>query len=78
MFHRAGGLARAVPILDDRIYFSAGAQQATDFERQQGTALELMSDYPLQEGDVILVASNSGRNALPIEMAGMHERRGSK
>ncbi len=69
VFHRAGGLARAVPILDPRVYFSAGAEAATAFERQEGAALELLGQYPVEAGDVILIASNSGRNALPIEMA---------
>jgi len=73
VFHRAGGLTRAVPILDPMIYFSAGAQNATDFERQEGAALKLLEDYPVGKGDVILVASNSGRNPLPIEMA-LHAR----
>ncbi len=69
VFHRAGGLARAIPFLDPMVYFTAGAEAATAFERKEGAAKELLSQYPVASGDVLLVASNSGRNALPIEMA---------
>ncbi len=78
VFHRAGGLARAVPILHPMVYFTAGAEAATAFERKEGAAKELLSQYPVEAGDVLLVASNSGRNALPIEMALHAKEKGLK
>ena len=37
VFHRAGGLARAIPFLDPMVYFTAGAEAATAFERLRRT-----------------------------------------
>jgi uncharacterized phosphosugar-binding protein len=45
------------------------AIQATYLERESGLAERLLSTYPVAAGDVLVVASNSGRNAVPIEMA---------
>jgi uncharacterized phosphosugar-binding protein len=53
VFHRAGGLARAVPFLDPMVYFTAGAEAATAFERKEGAAKELLSQYPVKSGDVL-------------------------
>ena len=78
VFYRAGGLARAVPILDPRLMLHANAIEATYAEREEGYAAELLSNYPVEAGDLLLVASNSGRNAVPIELALAGCERGMK
>jgi uncharacterized phosphosugar-binding protein len=69
IFYRAGGLATACPILDDRLMLHKDAIEATYTEREEGYAAKLLDLYPVEAGDVLIVASNSGRNAVPIEMA---------
>ena len=69
IFYRAGGLAKAVPILDPRLMLHDEAIQATYNEREEGYASKILDRYPVNPGDVLIVASNSGRNAVPIEMA---------
>src|SRR5262245_31181588 len=78
IFYRAGGLAHAVPILDDLLMVHKQAIEATYLERKQGYAAELLKHYPVAYGDVLIVASNSGRNAVPIELALTGRERGLK
>jgi uncharacterized phosphosugar-binding protein len=76
VFYRAGGLAHAVPMLDPRIMLHEDAIEATYTEREAGFAARLMDQYPVAAGDVLIVCSNSGRNAVPIEMALLGRERG--
>jgi uncharacterized phosphosugar-binding protein len=78
IFYRAGGLAHAVPILDDRLMLHANAIEATYVEREEGYAVGLLKQYPVAAGDMLIVASNSGRNAVPIELALIGRERGLK
>ena len=78
IFYRAGGLARAAPILDEPLMLHAGAAAGTEWERREGYAAEILARYPLANGDVLIVASNSGRNAVPIELALAARTRGAK
>jgi|LSQX01.2.fsa_nt_gb uncharacterized phosphosugar-binding protein len=59
-FARAGGLACANKITDPT------RGQA---ERVEGFIAPLMEKYDLRSGEVIIIISNSGRNAAPIEAA---------
>lgn len=78
LFYRAGGLARAVPMLDEDLMLHKNAIEATYLERREGYAAQLMSQYPMERGDMIIVASNSGRNAVPTELALLARERGLK
>ena len=78
IFYRAGGLAHAVPLLDDRLMLHKEAIEATYLERQEGYAAGLLKLYPAERGDVLIVASNSGRNAVPVELALLGRERGMK
>ena len=69
VFYRAGGLARVVPILDDDLMLHRSASRSTNLERESGRAGPLLQRYGVTSGDVLVIASNGGRNAVPIEMA---------
>lgn len=69
VFYRAGGLARAVPMLVEDLMLHENAIEATYRERDTGYAAQLLRDYRLEAGDVLVVASNGGRNAVPVELA---------
>lgn len=68
-FFRAGGLVAVNPILDRRLQFDGGVIESTEFERTLGAAQELARDAGFRDGDVGIIASNSGRNVLPVEIA---------
>ncbi len=68
-FYRAGGIAAAQAILDPDLMLHLGASRSTLIEREPGRAETVLANYPIGPGDVVFVASNSGRNAYPIELA---------
>ncbi|WNR42720.1 SIS domain-containing protein [Paenibacillus roseipurpureus] len=68
VFHRAGGLACVNAMLEPSL-MELNVGRATLLERLSGYADVLLTGYSLQPGEVIVVVSNSGINAVPIEVA---------
>ncbi|HEY8198789.1 MAG TPA: sugar isomerase domain-containing protein, partial [Candidatus Limnocylindrales bacterium] len=69
LFYRAGGLVRVSPILFEGLMLHASAPLSTSLERLPGLADALLRDHPVDAGDVLIIASNSGGNAVTSEMA---------
>ncbi|TKI67671.1 SIS domain-containing protein [Lysinibacillus mangiferihumi] len=69
IFYRAGGLVAVNPILEPALSLRPEATKSTWFERLDGYAKKILDSEETKKGDVIIIASTSGRNSVPIEMA---------
>lgn len=78
LFYRAGGLARVYPILEDALMLHNGAIKSTEMERLPGYAELILERFECTEKDCLIIASNSGRNAVNIEMVNAAHKRGMK
>lgn len=68
-FYRAGGLKGVKPILETALMLHEGETKSTKLERIGGYASILLEEYKVEKEDVIFIISNSGLNAVPVEMA---------
>lgn len=69
LFARAGGLGNVNALLDPDTLTSFGAQRSGAIEKLPGLSDIIYDNYNIQPGDIMIISSNSGRNAMPIEMA---------
>lgn len=76
--YRAGGLMLVNPIYGPGIAAldTRPTTLGSDIEKLPGYAGALLDNAPVQAGDVLIVVSVSGRNAVPIEMAAEARERG--
>ncbi len=77
-YGRAGGLAFTVPIMQNEITLTDHPTKSTHLERLEGYAYMLAGLYRISAGDIVFIASNSGRNSFPVEMALYAKEHGAK
>jgi uncharacterized phosphosugar-binding protein len=68
VFHRAGGLFAFNAMLDINLT-SFGTLKAGMVERTEGYAKVIIASFDVRPTEVVVVVSNSGINAVPIELA---------
>ena len=78
LFYRAGGLVPVNPILEPALSLRPEAPKSTAFERMEGLGKVIVANENMKEGDVLIIASTSGRNAVPVEVALEAQERGVK
>ncbi|OYN88661.1 sugar isomerase domain-containing protein [Parenemella sanctibonifatiensis] len=74
---RAGGLTEVKAILEPALMLHEGLQKSSLTERLPGMAEVLLACRDIGADDVVLIASNSGRNAVPVEFARGCKERGA-
>lgn len=78
--YRAGGFMLMNPVYAPGIaHLDVHPNTLTSaIERMSGYAEVILDNQPMQAGDVLIIVSVSGRNAVPIEMAKLAHERGIK
>lgn len=69
LFYRAGGLVKVNPILDETYMLHNTATKSTQAERLPGYAAVALGRHAIGAQDVVIIFSNSGINAAPVEAA---------
>ena len=77
VFYRAGGMARVCPVLDERLMLHLHAAESSLWERREEILPDLLAEYPIGAGDVLIAASNSGRNGAAVLYPMEARRRGA-
>ena len=69
VFYRAGGLVAVRPLQCAGLMLHESASTSSAIERCSGLAQQLFDGWSIDPIDTVIVISNSGRNAVPIEFA---------
>lgn len=78
VFYRAGGLVPVNPILPGGLTTDVRPVTLTSkLERLAGFGSRIIGEYPVAAGDVLIVHSVSGRNAVAVEVAQGGRERGA-
>jgi uncharacterized phosphosugar-binding protein len=80
LVYRAGGIMLVNPIYAPGLTAmdTRPATLSTSIERTHGNAKAVLDNQPVQEGDILIIVSVSGRNVVPVEMAQEAKNRGMK
>jgi len=78
MVYRTGGLMLVNPIYPHGMNLAVRPLTSTSqIERIPGLGRELLATAPVKAGDVVIVISTSGRNAVPVDVALAARERGA-
>lgn len=76
-FYRAGGLACVQPLYHPSLLPLHGGQESTLCEHAPGLAKLIVENYTAGPDDIAFIFSNSGVNAVPVELADELKARGT-
>ena len=76
LFYRAGGFVPVNAILDTTLMLHESALGSSLAEKLPGYAEVVLARYRVEAGETMIIASNSGRNSVPVEMALAAKARG--